>query len=190
MKKFVICLLVFCFTPLFAEALVMPTELEVNMCMKAFDGKKSYWAFIGILCSGFVFTFCVLRLCFSLLRKKKDIEYLMKKRQNSVKNMFMFFVVTVSFSVMLYSFKFLPKKHPTACLDYKMCEEQHELYKYNINLWCYENIHLLNNYWNSTNSICLTECLAFQADKNSDICKKCESQHWQFNVFGQFKIAK
>lgn len=190
MKKLIIFLFIICFVASMADASVIPTDMELNACNKAFNGKKSYWAFVVFLCSCFVFAGCVLALLYSFRRKKKDIDFYMKRHTASLKKIMIGFVAVLSLFLVIQTAKFLPKNNPSACLDYKMCEEQYEWYKYNVNLWCYENIHLIKNHWNSTNSVCLNECLAFNADKTSLTCKKCEAQHWQFKVFGKFEEVK
>ncbi len=187
MKKLIIFMFIICFVFSVANAAVIPTEKELNICLKAFDGTKSYWALVLFFVFSFVFTGCVFRLLYVLRHKKKDVEYYLKKHNNSFKNIIVAFVAGLSLVLMIHTFRLLPHKNPPACLDYRICEEQYELYKYNINLWCYENIHLINNHWNSTNSVCLNECLALNTDKNSEPCKKCEQQHWQFKVFKKFK---
>lgn len=188
MKKIIIFLFIICFVSDVANAAAIPTDIELNACSKAFNGQKSYWSFLAFLCSCFISACSFLMLLYSFRKQKKDIEFYMKKRNVIFKKIMMGFIVILSLFSTFQTSKFLPQKNPKACLDYKMCEEQYELYKYNINLWCYENIHLIYNRWNSTNSVCINECLSFNTDKNSEACKKCEDQHWQFKVFKTFKV--
>ena len=185
-----IFLFVICFVSISLEASVIPTEIELNMCNKAFNGKKTYWALVIFLISCFVCGGYFLNLLYLLHKKNKSVDFYMNKHKNTLKKITRGVVVLVSLMIVIQSSRFLPQKNPSACLDYKICAEQYELYKYNVYTWCYENIHLIKNHWNSTNSVCLNECLAFNADKNSATCKKCEDQHWQFKVFKKFSEAK